>query len=77
MSTTFKLSIEFIEAEHEADIKVGPVGNSYAYQIGAYSSKSFYHNAASARADARRLQLVTWAGELEPVPEGDFPCCTG
>lgn len=81
MTTTFQPSTErlgFIKADSETAIKVGPVGNSYVYQIGAYFSKSLYHNAVSARFDARRLQRITWAGELEPVPElKDADTCTG
>jgi hypothetical protein len=46
---------------------VGPVGNSYAYQIDGVRSAELYANAQSAWYDARRPQIVTDNG-LTPSP---------
>lgn len=49
-------------------LQVGPDGNGgYRYRIGERVSAYVYHNAASARADGRRPQVVLDDGSLMPV----------
>lgn len=51
-------------------LEIGPDGNSYVYGyecLGWTFSKHRYHNAASARHDAERVQRVNDRGNLEPI----------
>ncbi len=49
------------------EIKVGPTGRGdYAYSVAGHLSERRYHNPASARFDAHRLQHATENGTVEP-----------
>jgi hypothetical protein len=47
-------------------IKVGPIGNSYAYRINGRLSERRYTNPQSAWFDARRTQIITDKNTIQP-----------
>jgi hypothetical protein len=48
------------------DIRIGQIGNSYYYRIGAHISKNKYANRQSAWWNSRRPQRIV-DGKLEPA----------